>query len=167
MQRTLITTADGSHSLYVEGLDEHYHSKHGAIQESRHVFIKTGLHHLHSYGRKEIRILEIGLGTGLNALLTWIEAEKLDITIHYTGLEAFPLEADIIAQLNYTDQIEQIPGQARDDVKKKYKLLHECEWERPVFLAEHFSLHKIKNNLQEVKFENTFDLIYFDAFGPR
>ena len=167
MQRRIITTADGSHSLYVEGLDENYHSKHGAIQESLHVFIKTGLHYIIEKGLREINILEIGLGTGLNALLTWMEAEKLDVKIHYTGLEAFPLDDQILAKLNYTALIGQIPGQARNDLYEMFMSLHAVEWEKYVKVSENFELSKIKNTLRDVKFDASFDLIYFDAFGPR
>ncbi|MFL5762413.1 MAG: tRNA (5-methylaminomethyl-2-thiouridine)(34)-methyltransferase MnmD [Bacteroidia bacterium] len=173
MQRKLITTADGSHSLYVEGLDENYHSKHGAIQESLHVFIKMGLHHLTEKGMKEISILEIGLGTGLNALLTWIEAEKLDINIRYTGLEAYPLEQEITDSLNYRELLTNnapsgsAQSDAHDEVNEKYGAIHSSEWEKEIKLPGNFVLHKIKESLQEVKLTGKYDLIYFDAFGPR
>ena len=105
MLPTLITTADGSHSLYVKDLDEHYHSIHGAIQEAQHVFIKTGIQHLVSQNYTTINILEIGFGTGLNTLLSYLEAEKLNVKLNYTSLEAFPLSAEIINQLKYVELI--------------------------------------------------------------
>lgn len=178
MQHTLIKTADGSHSLYVNDLDEHYHSIHGAIAEAIHVFIRTGLHYLHEKGFTEISILEIGLGTGLNALLTQIEAEKLNIRIKYTALEAFPLGIELVNQLNYAELItsdnephaELVSASDISNINSPaiiFQRIHTCEWEKPALITEKFNLHKINNTLQEVKFETTFDLIYFDAFGPR
>lgn len=161
---TLIRTADGSHSLYVKELDEHYHSIHGAIREAKHVFIKMGLQHLYDNGYSEINILEIGLGTGLNALLTNMEAEELNIKINYTALEAFPLSMDMLNQLNY---VELLNCKSENNIEKNFELIHSCEWENASQLTDNFSLHKIKNTLQEIKFKNTFDLVYFDAFGPR
>ena len=190
MQRTIIKTADGSHSLYVNDLDEHYHSIHGAIAEAMHVFIKNGLQYLYDKRYAEINILEIGLGTGLNALLTSIESEKLNIKINYTALEAYPLSMELINELNYIEQIgvgeksqaelgsgsasanDQIEKQVRDDsqnrnVSDAFHLIHSSAWEKDIAFSKNFSLHKIQNTLQEIKFNKTFDLIYFDAFGPR
>lgn len=164
MKHTLIKTADGSHSLYMNELDEHYHSIHGAIRESQHVFIKTGLQHLAEQGYSSISILEIGLGTGLNTLLTAMEAEELDVKISYTALEAFPLSMNVLNQLNY---VELLSCKSENTIEKKFELIHSCEWENASQLTDNFSLHKIKNTLQEIKFKNTFDLVYFDAFGPR
>jgi tRNA U34 5-methylaminomethyl-2-thiouridine-forming methyltransferase MnmC len=165
--RKIITTADGSHSIYVEGLDENYHSRHGALQESLHVFIKSGLHFLFGKGKREIRILEVGLGTGLNALLTWMEAEELNIGIHYTGLEAFPLDPEILDQLNYPKEITKTNPFAEVIIKTKMAAIHSCDWEKDISLSGNFTLHKIRNTLRDVKFDSSFDLIYFDAFGPR
>ncbi|MGZ4054200.1 MAG: tRNA (5-methylaminomethyl-2-thiouridine)(34)-methyltransferase MnmD [Bacteroidia bacterium] len=163
MERTLIKTADGSHSLYVKDLDEHYHSIHGAIQESIHVFINTGLKFIAEKNKSEINILEIGFGTGLNALLTCMEAEKSDLKINYTSLEAFPLSIDLTNKLNYVDLL----SSEKKDLQNTFDLLHSCEWEKDIAISKNFILHKIKNTLQEIRFENSFDLIYFDAFGPR
>ncbi len=180
MHPTLITTADGSHSLYVKDLDEHYHSVHGAIQEAQHVFIKTGIQHLVSQNYKAINILEVGFGTGLNTLLSYLETEKLNVTLNYTSLEAFPLSAEIISQLNYAKLISatnrEIPPfdsaqgdkkNGKNEIKSIFQQLHSCDWEKEVELSKNFNLLKIKNTLQEIKFTSTFDLIFFDAFGPR
>jgi tRNA U34 5-methylaminomethyl-2-thiouridine-forming methyltransferase MnmC len=167
MKRTLITTADGSHSLYVKDLDEHYHSIHGAIQEALHVFIKSGLQYMHNKNYQEINILEIGFGTGLNALLTCLEAEKLNIKINYTGLEAFPLEDNLLKELNYAEWIANLFQHEKTNVKKIFEQLHSSEWQKDVTISEHFKLNKINNTLQDVQLTRTFDLIYFDAFGPR
>jgi tRNA U34 5-methylaminomethyl-2-thiouridine-forming methyltransferase MnmC len=97
----IIKTADGSHSIYVKELDEHYHSIHGAIQESKHVFIEMGLKYMAAtLPNSEINILEIGLGTGLNAFLTFIESEKTNSIINYTSIEAYPIPTDTANQLN-------------------------------------------------------------------
>lgn len=167
MLRTIIKTADGSHSLFVEELNEHYHSIHGAIQESNHVFIDAGLKpfvsgSIASFSEKKepLTILEIGLGTGLNAMLTYIETQKSDINIHYTAIEAYPVSADLIDQLNY---VELLNAQVLQPV---YTTIHACEWGIPVALSDQFTLFKIKNTLQEAVLENSYHLIYFDAFGP-
>jgi tRNA U34 5-methylaminomethyl-2-thiouridine-forming methyltransferase MnmC len=160
MERILIKTADGSDSLYVKDLDEHYHSIHGALQESLHVYIDAGLKHISSQS-KNIDVLEIGFGTGLNALLTCIEAEKLNLNINYSSLEAYPLERDLINKLNYVECLKDEKQQA------VFNLIHTCEWEKEITLSHHFILHKIKNTLKEIVFHDTFNLIYFDAFGPR
>lgn len=167
MLRTLIKTADGSHSLFVEELNEHYHSIHGAIQESKHVFIEAGLKpfilvpEISDKGRKHpLNILEIGLGTGLNALLTFIETEQSSLKVEYTAIEAYPVSRDLISQLNYVELLEE------QKYKPVYNLIHECEWNTTVPLSNHFTFLKMHNTLQDVVLERTFRLIYFDAFGP-
>jgi tRNA U34 5-methylaminomethyl-2-thiouridine-forming methyltransferase MnmC len=106
MKRTVITTSDGSKTIQIEDWDEQYHSIHGAIQESQHVFIKTGLHHfLNRNNPKELTILEIGFGSGLNAFLTALVSDKQDIKIHYEGVEAYPVLTEELSQLNYASQI--------------------------------------------------------------
>lgn len=167
MLRTIIKTADGSHSLFVEGLNEHYHSIHGAIQESKHVFIEAGLKPFisgstaaFSEEKEPLTILEIGLGTGLNALLTIIEAEKLAKNVFYTAIEAYPVNADLTDQLNYVELLKV------QNLRSVYSSIHACEWGRPVALSNQFTILKINNALQDTVLENNYDLIYFDAFGP-
>ncbi len=167
MLRMIIKTADGSHSLFVEELNEHYHSIHGAIQESNHVFIDAGLKpfvsgssDLYKGGKGPLAILEIGLGTGLNAMLTYIETQKSDINIHYTAIEAYPVSADLIDQLNYVELLN------AQNLQPVYTAIHACEWGRPVALSDQFTILKIKNTLQDTVLENNYHLIYFDAFGP-
>ena len=159
MERELITTADGSHSLYVKGLDEHYHSIHGAIQESKHVFIETGLKHIFSKGVQQINILEIGFGTGLNALLTLMEAEKLNIKVNYTSLEAYPLNSELVNALNYVDLLSKSESLVKVTLADRFNQLHNSDWEKEIVLSENFILHKIKNTLQEIIFNKNFDLI--------
>ena len=164
-KREFKITADGSHTLYVEALDETYHSKHGAIQEAVHVFIEAGLKHL---DKTQINVLEIGFGTGLNAFLTLLEAEKtyfdkLSMTkINYTGIEAFPLEQEIIEELNYTAELK-----STDKEKQLFKQLHKVEWEGHQKITDNFSLNKTKVELNQFETSEQFDVIYFDAFGPR
>lgn len=158
----VIQTGDGSHSLYVEELNEHYHSVHGAIQESKHVFIEAGLKHV---SNKKLSILEVGLGTGLNALLTILENQRLQLTISYTGLEAFPVPPDMLSQLNYVDLLVNAVHK-KEKMQFFFDTIHSSEWENKVQLTEKFVLNKLNCKLQEVVFKDHFDLIYFDAFGP-
>ncbi|MES2141124.1 MAG: tRNA (5-methylaminomethyl-2-thiouridine)(34)-methyltransferase MnmD [Bacteroidota bacterium] len=167
MLRTIIKTADGSHSLFVEGLNEHYHSIHGAIQESKHVFIEAGLKSFISGATASfaeegnpLTILEIGLGTGLNAMLSYIETQQSDINIHYTAIEAYPVSSDLIDQLNYVELLN------AQNLQPVYTIIHASEWGRPVALSNQFTILKIKNTLQNTVLENNYNLIYFDAFGP-
>jgi len=153
---TIKKTADGSHTLFVPALDEHYHSINGALTESKHVFIENGLN---LFGEKKaISILEIGFGTGLNALLTYVEAKRRDLRIHYTAIERYPLKKEYIERLNFPDLIEtETPF---------FHFLHDCDWEKDVIIDAHFTLHKIENDLTKHRFNRKFDLIYFDAFAP-
>lgn len=165
----LIITADGSHSLYIKDLDEPYHSFHGAIQESKHVFIEAGLKtlflnpplRLEKGIVPKINILEIGLGTGLNALLSILETKKLPLTINYTCIEPFPIDIELAKQLNYLELLNE-----NGNYNSIFNNIHNCDWEKDIAISKNFNLHKIKNKLQEVSFTKTFDLVYFDAFGP-
>lgn len=166
MRPTLIKTEDGSHSLYVKELNEHYHSTHGAIQESKHVFINAGLKHIMSQNPSSVSILEIGLGTGLNALLTFIESKQFSGNINYTALEAFPIAVDLAGELNYPELLCDSGLNDIASLTSIFKELHACEWEKEIAISEKLIFSKIKNTLQKVEFKNTYDLIYFDAFGP-
>jgi tRNA U34 5-methylaminomethyl-2-thiouridine-forming methyltransferase MnmC len=171
MVHKLITTEDGSHSLYVEELNERYHSIHGAIQESKHVFIEAGLKRIASFlnvNKQEndgIAILEVGLGTGLNALLTIIENQQLKRPVHYTALEAYPVNTDLIAALNYTDLLISSTN-SKVMLQQLFHAVHLSEWDQTTVISEKFKLSKLKNTLQNVQFLDKFNLVYFDAFGP-
>ena len=160
MKREFLKTADGSLTIHLPDWDEQYHSKHGAIQESEHVFIKTGLNHfceLHDV--EELAILEIGFGTGLNALLTSQEAVELDKIISYNGVEAYPISFDQVQGLNYPEQL---------DVDSSIFLkLHEVAWETPQKITPHFLLLKQQKFFKDITAINVYHLIYFDAFGAR
>ena len=151
-------TADGSNTIYLPDLNENYHSFHGAIQEANHVFIKNGLEQFVS--KSEISIFELGFGTGLNALLTNLWAETNKVKIQYTSIEAFPVPIDICKKMDYPSQLDHSSSEV-------YSKLLDAEWEQLVSLSKHFSLHKIKSSIQEWSKNQNFDLIFFDAFGPR
>jgi tRNA U34 5-methylaminomethyl-2-thiouridine-forming methyltransferase MnmC len=155
----IITTGDGSHSLLNTGLNETYHSIHGAKRESVHVFLKHGLEYfLEKNSPDVVRIFEVGFGTGLNALLTASFAEIRKQKIVYTSIEAFPLEEKISNQLNYAESQHE---------KILFQKLHSSPWEVDVPINNFFTVKKIETTLQEIPLQkNYFDVIYFDAFAP-
>ena len=162
----LIFTADGSHTLFNKALNETYHSKNGALQESLHVFIQNGLvHFINKNPVKTIHIFEVGFGTGLNAILTLKEAMNRNVKIKYTCLEAYPLSIDTINQLNYLKEESAI-------LKSLFDKMHHCNWNEWVEINEHFSIYKIENKLELIttnrllQINHPFDMIYFDAFAP-
>lgn len=158
MSIKIITTEDGSHSLFDEELNETYHSTRGARGESMHVFIREGLEHWLSENQaSEIKILEIGLGTGLNAFLTAQFANQRNQKIHFTSLEPFPIEKDIYENLNYFGSSEE---------KQFLKDIHDSTWEKPVGINTHFELLKLPSKLEDFASSNSFHIIYFDAFAP-
>lgn len=152
----IVITKDGSHTIYVQSLDEHFHSVYGAITESRHVFIEAGLN---QFKNKHIRILEMGFGTGLNSLLTLAETNGTDTPIHYTGIEKYPLENTIIESLNYELIID-------PTLKGMFKRIHDCSWQKDVLIKPDYILKKIQCDMHEIELTNEFDLVYFDAFAP-
>ncbi|MFV0538407.1 MAG: tRNA (5-methylaminomethyl-2-thiouridine)(34)-methyltransferase MnmD [Dysgonomonas sp.] len=150
-------TGDGSHTLFLPELEEHYHSVNGAIQESMHVFIEAGLRQTK---QDIVHIFEVGFGTGLNAFLSLIESDA-SREIHYTTIEAFPLPLPIIKRLNYADKY----SQEQQDLFHK---LHEVEWETEQEITPSFYLTKIHADLNQLDFSSIkpVDIIYFDAFAP-
>lgn len=160
-KRRLQLTGDGSHTIFLPELDETYHSTHGAIQESNHVFIAEGLQFFQRDRKvEEIRIFELGFGTGLNALLTAIFAERHGIKIIYETIEAFPLDADMIGALNYTKQI------ASPSAHDLFANLHESEWNETVSISDYFSIKKIDRRFQDFEVNINLDICYYDAFAP-
>jgi tRNA U34 5-methylaminomethyl-2-thiouridine-forming methyltransferase MnmC len=156
---TIITTADGSHSLFNKELNETYHSVHGAIQESQYVFIQQGLEFLvNNTAKKQVRLLEIGFGTGLNAFLSARSAAHLGITIQYESWEKFPIGSDLYEHLNYAGDT---------DSKLLFQQLHRLPWNLQVAVSETFSIEKRNADLliDHVP-EDAFDLVYYDAFAP-
>lgn len=155
----IITTSDGSHSLLNRELNETYHSVHGAVQESIHVFIKNGFDFLVQHANPEnMAILEVGFGTGLNALLTVQRAASLKNHITYTSLEAYPVMEEIWSKLNYPSSAE---------MQAVFKDLHQASWNTEASIAPNFKLTKLHQTLQQTTLAPaSVDLVYFDAFAP-
>ena len=158
MKREIITTNDGSTTIHLPELNESYHSKHGAIQEAYHVFIKNGLS---LFEGKSVSILEIGFGTGLNSFITYLEAKKSNQTIDYVGVEAYPVAVEEALQMNYLKELN-----ANEEVTI-FKNMHESIWEEKIAISDDFSLTKRQQLFQDINDEDAFNLIYFDAFGFR
>ena len=154
----LIKTSDGSDTLYKKEIDEHYHSTHGAIQESYHVFIEAGLR---TCNKPSLTIFEVGFGTGLNAYLTTLETITKEITIRYITIEKYPLPAEIWESLNYPDMIE-------NGNPLYFKNIHDAQWNQEVIITPNFSILKLSSDLLMLDFSALplFDLIYYDAFSP-
>jgi tRNA U34 5-methylaminomethyl-2-thiouridine-forming methyltransferase MnmC len=158
MRREIITTSDGSTTIHLPDWDENYHSKHGAIQEAKHVFIENGLS---LFKDKSIAILEIGFGTGLNAFITFLESKKLNIVADYVGVEAYPVSAAEILSMNYVNELD-----AKSD-SKIFEQMHTSNWEEKTAISDTFFLTKRKQFFADIEDVAQFDLIYFDAFGYR
>jgi tRNA U34 5-methylaminomethyl-2-thiouridine-forming methyltransferase MnmC len=168
MKLELTRTADGSDTLYHPGLDQHFHSTFGAMEESLHIFIRAGLLHYlevvninQSGTYRSLRILEVGFGTGLNALLTLVEAEKQRIKVHYTAIEAFPLDDCYWQELNYPSLV------GSDDSNQAFRHIHLATWDAPWNISPFFTLLTVNTTLESfIPGETAFDLVFFDAFGP-
>lgn len=158
MKREILTTLDGSTTIHLPDWDESYHSKHGAIQEAYHVFIKSGLS---LFEGKSVSILEIGFGTGLNAFITYLESQKVNQTIDYVGVEAYPIQIEEALLMNYVSELN------ASNEKDVFDKMHQISWEEKHTISSNFSLTKRKQFFQDITDENAFDLIYFDAFGFR
>lgn len=158
MEQKIITTNDGSKTIYLPHLDETYHSSHGAVQEAVHVFIKHGIQ---SVEQREISIFEMGFGTGLNALLSAVESEKSGIKIHYCGIEAYPVALDVAMQMEYCSLIGK-------EYQSKFEQLHKTNWDVTNQLSDFFSFEKIHTKIEDYQpKKEQFDVVFYDAFGPR
>ena len=155
MKLELVNTYDGSNSLKNLIINDSYHSKYGAINESKHIFINNGLKRI---SKKKIRVLEIGFGTGLNALLTQLYCDKKEQNIIYHTIDNFPLKKDTYSSLNYCDQLK-----INKDIFLK---IHNSLWENEIELSNFFVLKKINCDFTKKLFNEKYDLIYFDAFSP-
>ncbi|WP_140486728.1 tRNA (5-methylaminomethyl-2-thiouridine)(34)-methyltransferase MnmD [Flavobacterium sp. GSA192] len=158
MKREIIQTQDGSTTIHLEEWNESYHSKHGAIQEAKHVFIKNGLS---LFKNKKLSILEIGFGTGLNTFISFLEAQKMNQIIDYLGVEAYPVAAEEILAMNYVDELD------AGEQLAVFEKMHQSAWNEKIVLDNHFSLTKRQQFFQDIDDVAQFDLIYFDAFGYR
>lgn len=158
MKRKIIQTLDGSTTIQLQEWDECYHSKHGAIQEAQHVFIKNGLL---LFQNKNVSILEIGFGTGLNCFITYLESKKMNQIIDYVGVEAYPVLSDEVQSMNY---VQELNAQAEKIV---FETMHSCNWEEKYRISTTFTLTKRKQFFESIEDNECYDLIYFDAFGYR
>ena len=158
MKRKSVITVDGSHTVAVPEMNVNYHSIHGAIQESKHVFIEAGLNHLlDNSSSQQLHIFEMGFGTGLNAFLTAIESEKLQKRIHYTTVDKFPISIAEAKSLNYADILQHT---------ELFQKIQTGNWNEEVELTEYFILRKEKMDLLNFSTAQPFNLIYYDAFAP-
>ncbi|MFP4604087.1 MAG: tRNA (5-methylaminomethyl-2-thiouridine)(34)-methyltransferase MnmD [Bacteroidales bacterium] len=155
-EKKLIKTSDGSHTLYDPELKEHYHSINGAIQESMHVFINKGFH---SIEKNPVRILEIGFGTGLNAVLTCAESKKYQRKVYYHAIEKYPLDNELINSLNYKQYLD-------SEGKDFFREIHKSNWGVRVDISPYFTIIKQKLDFIGFDIQDTYDIIYFDAFAP-
>jgi tRNA U34 5-methylaminomethyl-2-thiouridine-forming methyltransferase MnmC len=161
LERQISITGDGSNSVFSKDLNEHYHSVHGALQESRHVFIDAGLHSAASLFN-DLSILEVGLGTGLNALLTLGDPVIAEIKVKYTAIEPFPLSMEIVELLNFTSFKDFA------HLHEIFIMMHSCPQGIPLQLAQTFLFTKLEVKMEEVQLcGSEFNLIYFDAFSPQ
>lgn len=158
MKREIITTSDGSTTIHLSEWNESYHSKHGAIQEAYHVFIKNGLS---LFEDKPVSILEIGFGTGLNAFITFLEAKKKNQHVDYVGVEAYPISPDELSSMNYVQELNAM------DENLTYSKMHSDSWGEKHNISKEFALTKNKQFFETIDDVNQYDLIYFDAFGHR
>jgi tRNA U34 5-methylaminomethyl-2-thiouridine-forming methyltransferase MnmC len=156
MKREIVITGDGSTTIRIPDWNENYHSSHGAIQEAKHVFVTHGLDVFQN--QDEISILEIGFGTGLNALITFLETLTKD-KVNYVGVEAYPISAAEVAQMNYVSELKAAP------YATNFEKMHASDWEHEIAITAHFNLTKRKQFFQDINDKNQYHLIYFDAFG--
>jgi tRNA U34 5-methylaminomethyl-2-thiouridine-forming methyltransferase MnmC len=152
----LIITSDGSHTIFVPELDEHYHSVHGAVQESKFIFIKNGFDFCEA---DPLFILEIGFGTGLNALLTAVRSTAGTRGVNYTSIEKHPLDYKMISSLNHHEF-------AGENGKEIFDHIHSSPWNTSVKICRNFNLRKIETDFTKEQLSGRYNLIYFDAFGP-
>lgn len=158
--RIIIDTEDGSSSIFDPITGEHYHSTHGAITESEHVFIKNGLSQL-DMTKRSLSILEIGFGTGLNALLSLNFLKDRDIECHYYSIEKYPIPFEMVQRLNYCQLLGDMT--LRDSFIK----MHQCNWEEVIEITPLFFIKKMRQDISELKLDDiTFDIVFFDAFSP-
>ena len=156
MKREIVITGDGSTTIRIPDWNENYHSSHGAIQEAKHVFVTHGLDVFQN--QDEISILEIGFGTGLNAFITFLETLTKD-KVNYVGVEAYPISAAEVAQMNYVSELKAAP------YATNFEKMHASDWEHEIAITAQFNLTKRKQFFQDINDKNQYHLIYFDAFG--
>lgn len=154
--RTIIPeiTTDGSQTLYIPELDEHYHSVKGAVTESLHVYVGLGFEHALANPElvRPLRVFEVGFGTGLNALLTLEAAVREGVEVRYTSVELYPLSWQEAQAMSYGDPVT-------------FQRIHEQEWNQAVSVNDRFTLHKVQGDILSIEIPEA-DVVYFDAFAP-
>ncbi len=155
----LFETQDGSNSVFSEKFGVGYHSKYGAIRETRHVFIEAGLFY-RAIVKKDLNVLDMGFGTGLTAFLTFLEAEKLDLRVNYTAVEAYPVGPELTEELGYPASLQAMRHQA------VFNEMHRSDWDSPISLTENFVFEKLLSTFESIELSEQFDVIYYDAFAP-
>lgn len=159
MKQEVVSTNDGTNTIHLPDLNENYHSGHGALQEAEHVFIQNGLNQFR--GRNVVRVFEMGFGTGLNAILTYRWSCENSIKCFYAGIEAFPVNSSLISALNYKAFLNA-------DESGVYNRMHTIEWGSNIHISDEFDFFKIQMKIEEHDMgSEQFDIIFFDAFGPR
>ena len=159
MKREVILTADGSKTIYIPEMEENYHSTNGALQEAMHVFIQNGIRTFNPKG--EITVFEMGFGTGLNALLTLVESVNSDRNINYIGIEAYPVELELIKEINYETLVD-------EQFTESFSMMHSFPWEQTHTIHPNFTFQKIHLKIQDYQpINSSIDIIFFDAFGPK
>lgn len=168
MKRSIIQTQDGSRTIHIEEWAESYHSVHGAVQEAVHVFMKNGLEEV-AKNKAKLKILEIGYGTGLNALLTVLFASKRNLSIDYVGIEKFPVSREELFALNYAESCAKIVEDPIEKIEETQQKMFDAPWESFSEITSCFNLKKVQLDFFDLPklLDHDFDLIYFDAFGSR
>ena len=157
-EQNITLSKDGSHTLYSTKYKAHYHSVFGAIEESTHVFISGGLFHLTKKGKNHISIFEMGFGSGLNALLSCLKSQELQLDLSYETIESDPIDSSLLKNINY--------GSLLNDSSNIFEAIHSAEWNKPVRISESFDFLKKHTTVQDHTTETKYDLIYWDAFAP-
>lgn len=155
MDISIITTQDGSHSLYRQDVNEHFHSTFGAIQESKHIYIQYGLD---AIKKKQINVFELGYGTGLNALLSILRGKENGKSINYISIDKYPVPLEILHELNYADIL-------CPEIPELFKSISDSEWGKPFKIGE-FTLTKYVSDMLNYELPTCLDLVYYDAFSP-
>jgi tRNA U34 5-methylaminomethyl-2-thiouridine-forming methyltransferase MnmC len=157
----VITTKDGSSSLYLPHINETYHSTHGALTESQYIYIDKGINYLVERGETALNIFEVGFGTGLNAILTYIYWNKhSNIKVNYTTIEKFPLSDGVVNQLSFAGITD------NDEVSEIFSQLHNLEWSVRKEINKGFTFIKYQQDIESFKGNKHYNIIYYDAFAP-
>ncbi|HRN58052.1 tRNA (5-methylaminomethyl-2-thiouridine)(34)-methyltransferase MnmD [Agriterribacter sp.] len=160
MERQKQITADGSHTLYEPVLNVTYHSVHGAVQESRHIYVEAGLRWWMDIQPVALNILEVGFGTGLNALLTLEAVQERQLTVHYHAIEPFPLNDREFSGLNYCAVLQ------RPNLALPFRQMHVAAGNEPLAVSPWFIVYRHLTTVQEFRTPQLFNLVYYDAFAP-